>query len=132
VESALERRSAERAYLFLAEVEVTPVMILHDEAAVENNSRRPPAQEQAPSRLRLGCVSMSFHAASCNPLRRNYAALQATLTTSGSFDPRQLAEFVGRCEILERKSRKGLDLQRGLPRHRQAPQTRGDLSRTHC
>jgi hypothetical protein len=30
------------------------------------------------------------------------------------------------------KSRKGLVLQRGLPKRRQAPQTRGDLSRTHC
>ncbi len=41
-------------------------------------------------------------------------------------------EGIGHCEIPERKSRKGLVLQRGLPKRRQAPQTRGDLSPTHC
>ena len=36
------------------------------------------------------------------------------------------------CEIPERESLKGLVLQRGLPKSRQAPQRRGDLSRTRC
>ena len=41
-------------------------------------------------------------------------------------------EGIRHCEIPQCESGKGLVLQRGLPKRRRAPQTRGDLSRTRC